>query len=343
MSMYEWAEQECRIACKKENPDFNFDSKEFDYGCACYKSALKAYKSLCEDGHSGYSFNATKNILIRLLEGQPLTSITDEDFFSVECDKYPLESPEDLKKRGLKSKAQCPRMYSLFRLEGLDGTVKYRDIDRAYYINVEDPSDTYNSSTDFIDEMFPITMPYMPQKGNYKIYAQSFLIDRAHGDFDTRGIFYVITPDGKKVDINIYRTEGDDGKWRDITKEEYDKLLAKRIDPLNEKVASKLLWTLISNSSGEAEIKRREQAYELVSEEVKAKWSEDLKLLCKFFNDPDHYKYNSFSIRQALCKGDKEAYKDIPELVEIAEYLGTILKEIEGAIEIDTDCSCSCC
>ena len=61
MSMYDWAEQECRIACKKENPDFNFDSKDFDYGCSCYKSALKAYKSLCKDGHSGASFNFTSS------------------------------------------------------------------------------------------------------------------------------------------------------------------------------------------------------------------------------------------------------------------------------------------
>ena len=43
MSMYSWAEQECRLACKKENPDFDFDSDDFDYGCSCYKSALKAY------------------------------------------------------------------------------------------------------------------------------------------------------------------------------------------------------------------------------------------------------------------------------------------------------------
>lgn len=69
MSMQEWAEQECRIACKKENPDFDFNSDEFDYRCSCYKSALKAYKSLMEDGHSGASFGFTKNILIRLMEG----------------------------------------------------------------------------------------------------------------------------------------------------------------------------------------------------------------------------------------------------------------------------------
>lgn len=86
MKMSEWAEQECRIACKKENPNFNFESDEFDYGCSCYKSALKAYKALCDDGHSGYSFSVTKNILNRLMEGIPLTPITDEDFPKVELD-----------------------------------------------------------------------------------------------------------------------------------------------------------------------------------------------------------------------------------------------------------------
>lgn len=115
--MYEWAEQECRIACKKENPDFNFDSEDFDYGCSCYKSALKAYKSLCEDGHSGTSFNFTRRILERLMSGQPLTPITDEDFFIVPPSDYPLESDEWLAKHGLKSEIQCPRMSSLFRTE----------------------------------------------------------------------------------------------------------------------------------------------------------------------------------------------------------------------------------
>ena len=36
MSMYEWAEQECRLACKQENPNFDFDSDDFDYGFNCY-------------------------------------------------------------------------------------------------------------------------------------------------------------------------------------------------------------------------------------------------------------------------------------------------------------------
>ena len=77
MRMSEWAKREVEIACKKENP--NWDGESFDYGCACYQSALKAYLSLCEDEHSGMSFSLTKNILVRLMEGNPLTPITDED------------------------------------------------------------------------------------------------------------------------------------------------------------------------------------------------------------------------------------------------------------------------
>lgn len=327
MSMYDWAEQECRIACKKENPEHNFDSNEFDYGCSCYKSALKAYKSLCEDGHSGFSFNATKNILIRLMEGQPLTPITDEDFFvrANGTEVQSLEAPEYLKERGLKSDIQCPRMSSLFREETLDGKVSYHDNDRAYYINIEEPSDTYHSWNGFIDEMFPITMPYIPKQGKYKIYAQTFLTDKKHGDFDTKGILYVITPEGERVDLNIFQTEGDDGKWRDITKEEYEELLAKRIDKLSEKVATHLMWTLISNSGGEDAIKAKERVYKEIPSGLKEQWFKELGELCKFYDNADHYQYNTFHIRHAMCNGDSDEYKDIPELVKIAKYLKGIL------------------
>lgn len=40
MSMVEWAREEVRIACQRENPDVELDEngqpKEFDYGCSCY-------------------------------------------------------------------------------------------------------------------------------------------------------------------------------------------------------------------------------------------------------------------------------------------------------------------
>lgn len=326
--MYEWAEQECRIACKKENPDFNFDSEDFDYGCSCYKSALKAYKSLCEDGHSSASFNFTKRILERLMSGHPLTPITDEDFFIVHPE-YPVENDEWLAKHGLKSEIQCPRMSSLFRTETLDGKVSYSDNNRAYCINIENPSDTYSSAKDrVVDEFFPITMPYTPEKGRYKVYCQTFLIDKRNGDYDTQAILYFITPDGKRVDVNRYQTEKD-GKMVDITKEEYEALLEKRIDRLRDTVADTLLWTLLSNSAPEKEIKRREAAWRSLLPETKNGIENRLKELCVFYENPEHYKYNCFSVRQALCCGELSDFDNEPELVEIGNYLQGVLKAIQ--------------
>lgn len=53
MSMMEWAKREVEIASKRERGDK--PESEWDYGCACYNSALKAFESLCGDGHSGFS------------------------------------------------------------------------------------------------------------------------------------------------------------------------------------------------------------------------------------------------------------------------------------------------
>ena len=325
MSMYDWAEQECRIACKKENPNFNFDSEDFDYGCSCYKSALKAYKSLCEDDHSGASFNFTRIILERLMDGQLLTPITDEDFEG----GVSIFSDKDLASRGLKSEIQCPRMSSLFRRETLDGKVLYIDNNRAYCINIENPFDTYSSAKDYVvDEFFPITMPYIPEKGKYKVYCQTFLTDKKNGDFDTQAILYFITPDGKRVDVNRYQTEKD-GKMVDITKEEYDVLLEKRIDRLRDKVADNLLWTLLSNSASEEEIKRRKTIWNNLLPSTRKDIEDSLRQMCAFFEVPENYKYNTFEIHQKLCVGNFDSFKDINELIEIGVFLQNVLKILE--------------
>lgn len=70
MSMMEWAKREVEIASKRERGDK--PESEWDYGCACYDSALKAFESLCGDGHSGFSIGITKGILNRLIERKPL-------------------------------------------------------------------------------------------------------------------------------------------------------------------------------------------------------------------------------------------------------------------------------
>lgn len=204
MTTNEWAEREIEIACKKENP--NWDGKSFDYCCACYQSALKAYKSLCEDGHSGTSFNITKNILIRLMEGLPLKPITDDDFTNTEPEIW--ESPEYLKKVGLKSNIQCPRMFSLFREETLDGKITYTDVNRTIMYNA---TGCWHSgiASRLVDEMFPITMPYYPSKEKYKVYGETFdMVDGEGKSANLVKIYYIITPNNERIEVNKeFKTE----------------------------------------------------------------------------------------------------------------------------------------
>lgn len=194
--MLDWARREVEIACRKENPNKKGD--EFDYGCACYESALKAFESLCEDGHSGFSIKMTQAILNRLIDGQPLAPIEDVDDIWAVC-MHPKDGSD---------KYRCKRMPSLFKYVYTNGTVKYIDFDRVHCVDIHNPHNTYSFClvTRIINEMFPITMPYMPEKP-FKVYCEDFLTDKKNGDFDTVGIFYALkTENGiqKKIEINRF-------------------------------------------------------------------------------------------------------------------------------------------
>lgn len=219
MSMSLWAENEVKIACKKENPDW--DEKSFDYGCGCYQSALKAYKTLCEEGHSNNSFAITRNILNRLMEGLPLTPIEDtEDVWN------DIDIQADYKEY------QCSRMGQLFKKVYKDGTVKYHDVERAVAYD-KDRHGYIGSIGNIIDEMFPITMPYYPPVGKYKLYTEEFTakgFPRDNEDFNTRAVHYVITPKGERVEINRYFADTKTEYMVEITKEEYEKRLKNRED-----------------------------------------------------------------------------------------------------------------
>lgn len=224
MSMLDWAKREVEIACKKENPDRK--EGEFDYGCACYMSALRAFESLCKDGHSGFSIKMTQNILNRLIDGQPLTPIEDTDDVWI-CvsdigefvyDKYVTY--------------RCKRMSSLFKDVYADGSVKYNDIDSYYCIDINNPNNTYRGGIagKIVDELFPITMPYMPGKP-IKVFCEDFLTDCKNGDFDTVGIYYALKHENgeeKRIEINrFFRNPHDNEEetykgWVEISKEEYE-------------------------------------------------------------------------------------------------------------------------
>ena len=324
MTVTEWAENEARLACKRENPNYDFDSEEFDYGCSCYKSALKAYKSLLGDGHSGFSFSMTAKILKRLMDGLPLTEITDADFDGAEPSKTI---------NGVVTK-QCPRMFSLFRDEYPDGRVEYHDIDGSYLVDAEFPSNTYSGGWKFVNEVAPITMPYYPVKGKYAIYQQMFLSDPKNGDFDTKGMLYMVTPEGERVDINRYYTEKNGG-FEEISKDEYLELLAKRVDKVPEKTAAEIVWTLVSNTgSSEAFKLRREAIYDSLDKEWKDKFMLGLSKLCEIFDNPENWKYNTYSTYHRIADGKPSA--DWPEgILRIYEYIQELKGKLnyEGNIE----------
>lgn len=190
MSRNVWARREVNIA------KGNNDNKDC-YINACYDAALKAYDCLLGQGHSGMSIQITKNILNKLIDGQPLT---------------PIEDTEDVwdstigagRTRDYISK-QCLRMSSLFKHIYKDGHVEYTDIDRVVCCYINDPHVTYTSGyiREIIDKQFPITMPYFPT-GKFTVYCEDFLLNEESGDFDTVGIFYAIMPNGEKYEINKF-------------------------------------------------------------------------------------------------------------------------------------------
>lgn len=207
--MDQWAENEVKLACKREAPDRK--EGEWDYGCACYESALKAYNSLLEDGHSGFSWSLTRDILNRLMYGKPLTPIEEGDIWN-EVGGVTHEP----------TIYQCRRMSSLFKRVYADGRVEYSDIDSYVCKNIN-TGFTFRGgpASRIINSMFPITLPYFPSTKPMTVYVEEFLFDEKNGDFDTVGILYAVKADGERVKINRYLAETPSG-FQDIDRYDYD-------------------------------------------------------------------------------------------------------------------------
>lgn len=209
----EWAKQEIEFACKRER-ELSKDEEDAFYGIACYESAYKAFLSLLEDEHSGFSIGITKNILNRLIDGKPLLPIEDtSDIWGNEI----LVNKDDVQYRSY----QCKRMSSLFKHVYPNGQVKYSDINRYYCIDMDDGA-TYTNGlvNNLLDEMFPITMPYMPTSEHFKVYCRDFLSDSKNGDYDHTMINYIVKPNGDKVDVKRCFAEYD-GHMREIPYDRY--------------------------------------------------------------------------------------------------------------------------
>jgi hypothetical protein len=212
--MKTWAEKEIELAHEIED-DF--------YSSGCYQSALKAFESLVEDGHSGMSIMVTKGILNRLIDGKPLTALSGEDdewgYFTYSMDEDGVIV------------SQNKRYASLFKYVDLKGTVKYKDIDRVRCYNLKHPNAAFSSGliSKVIDEMYPIEMPYYPEDKPIEAYCYEFLFDERNGDFDTVAIKHINKPSLiEPLIVNRYFKEVD-GEWREIYYSEYMFRLENRI------------------------------------------------------------------------------------------------------------------
>lgn len=229
MEMSKWAEKELELVRKECQKLSDMDAS---YSIRCYESAVEAFKILCGQGHSGYSIKLTQHILNRLINGQVLTPIEDTEDMWRKC-YYDHDNH--------KMTYQCVRMSSLFKdVYDTSGEIKYHDVDRCYCIDINDPHNTYSNGLvrEIIHEMFPIVMPYMPDKP-FRVICESFLSDKINGDSDTIGIFRALKDkDGEQqiVDINrffrapeVHETYTTYTGWVEISKKEYYELKAKAL------------------------------------------------------------------------------------------------------------------
>lgn len=210
MSMYDWARQEVQLAKAELKRNKN---DEAQYIIACYDSALRAYKKLIEDGHTGTSFAITRGILEKLMHEIPLTPVEDKEIMW----KYAYDC-------GNESVFQHKRMPSVFKMVNKKtGAVKFSDNDRILCKNLLGPDSAYfysNFISRIINGMFPIEFPYMPTKEKYIAYVTEFLMDPKNGDFDTMNLVSVKLPTGEVRPINLYYKE-ENGHWSLITQDEW--------------------------------------------------------------------------------------------------------------------------
>lgn len=217
MNLYDWAKNEINIACKDRS---NCDESD-EYYKACCESALRAYKFLLEEGHSGMSWNITKNILMRLMDNKPLSPITENDF---ESDSESVESPEWLQELGIISDISCTRISGLYKYTYKDGTVKYKDVNRV--ITYDEGSTVPWSSgwtSKLVDEMYPIKMPYMGEK--YIAYVKESKSANCKDDYDCAVFKTLKHPDGTIETINRFFVEDENGSWIEVNESTYNKFI----------------------------------------------------------------------------------------------------------------------
>lgn len=213
--MMEWAEREV----------YEFTRKHEDnaYVKVYCDSALKAYRSLMEDKHSGSPISLTKNILNKLIEGKPLTPIEDvPDIW-----EYRRTKPDGSRVY------QCTRMSSLFKTIDSNMNSTYSDVNRVKCIDISNANFYYHSgiATRYVDAIEPIEMPYSGDD-EYMFTTERFLLDEKNGDYDFFALLAMRHNDSPVHSFNpIYydlRSNGEPIKISSGTYEEYKNIAKNR-------------------------------------------------------------------------------------------------------------------
>ena len=241
--MIKWARREVEIVLQQ----LTQRQPIIDYDRECYDAALEAFEFLCKQGHSGYSFTETFKILTRLCNKQPLCYINEDDFeqegLGIDNCNREINGPVIGK-----TSYQCLRMSSLFKHVWEDGKVTYSDHDRILCIDSENINDTFywGFAAQFVNQMFPITLPYMPMPGKYyRIYVTSFTTN----SMDVCAINQIVEPSGNIVKVDRYFKFTDDEEWNgrpvEITQDKYEELKANRDVSIETKYTRYIIDDLI--------------------------------------------------------------------------------------------------
>lgn len=214
MSTDIWAKREVELA-KNEALKSGADNCSAHYICECLNSALKAFNSLREDGHSGASMEQMLMFLQRLVRGLPLTPI-DEDTTWVKS---------SVSESGTIT-YQCARMTSLFKDVDREGNITYSDVNRVVCVNKDDPHAPvwYNGFVSrVVNSIYPIKFPYYTSSDPIIAYVSEHTTSVTEG-FDTMCIDSVKLNSGETIEVKrFFKEDPNINSWVEIDEEEYNR------------------------------------------------------------------------------------------------------------------------
>ena len=213
MSTDIWAKREVELA-KNEALKLGSDNCSAHYICECLNSALKAFNSLREDGHSGASMEQMLMFLQRLVRGFPLTPI-DEDTTWVKS---------SVSESGTIT-YQCARMTGLFKDVEREGNITYSDVNRVVCVNKDDSHAPvwYNGFVSkIVNSIYPIKFPYYTSSDPIIAYVSEHTTSVTE-DFDTMCIDSVKLDNGETVELKrFFKEDPNINSWVEIDEEEYN-------------------------------------------------------------------------------------------------------------------------